>query len=71
MDELFQSGLELEEEVGEFRQLIQSYVTLSGNEVTALVFTLDRAMERLNAVVERHQEVLHKLLRSEKVSSKD
>jgi len=55
----FESGIELEVAFIELKTLVQSYVDLLGGEITPLVFTLDHAIDRFDAVLKAHLSVLH------------
>lgn len=55
----FESGIELEEAVIEFRSLVQSYLDLAGDTCPPLLFTLDKALDRVEGALTDHQKVLH------------
>ena len=58
-DKSFQSGLELEEVVIEYRALMQSFAELAGDALPAHLFTLDRGFQRIEEAVAKHQKTLH------------
>ena len=55
----FESGIQLEEAMIEFRALVQSYFDLAGETCPPLLFTLDRGFERVEQAMSAHQKVLH------------
>ena len=55
----FESGVELEEALIEFRALVQSYMDVAGESCPPLLFTLDRGFERVEKAMSAHQKVLH------------
>lgn len=57
----FDSGIEFETSFIEFKQLLLSYSDLLGEETTPLIFTLQRALERLESSLQTHQIVLAEL----------
>lgn len=58
--ESFKSGLELEEQFIEFKALVQSYDDVAGEETPPLIFTLERALDRLEAALTGHLSILHR-----------
>lgn len=58
--EAFKSGLALEEHFVEFKALVQSYDDIAGEETPPLIFTLERALDRLEAALTSHLSVLHR-----------
>lgn len=59
----FESGTELEVAFIELKTLVQSYVDLSGDEITSLVFTLDHAIDRFDVALKAHLSVLHEAVK--------
>lgn len=57
--ESFESGLELEDQFIEFKTLVQSYGDSAGKQTSPLIFTLERALDRLEAALTEHLRVLH------------
>jgi hypothetical protein len=58
----FESGIELEEALIEFRALVQSYMDVAGDSCPPLLFTLDRGFGRVEKAMSAHQKVLHTAL---------
>ncbi len=61
----FKSGIELEEAFIDFQQLVKSYYELSGEAVSPLIYTLDRATEKLGEALKDHQKILHACIQEE------
>lgn len=57
----FESGIQLEEAFIEFKNLIVSYSLLKP-EGDALIFTLERAIDRFELSLQSHQKILHEIL---------
>jgi hypothetical protein len=55
----FESGIELEEVMIEYRALVQSFIELAGESLPAHLFTLDRGFQRVEEAMTAHQKVLH------------
>lgn len=60
----FESGIELEEAMIEFRSLVQSYIELAGDSFPPMLFTLDRGFSRVEQAMSAHQKVLHTALQT-------
>ena len=55
---IFSSGLELEESFIELRILVKSYFEVSGEDVSALLHTIDRSVECVGEKLSAHQVIL-------------
>ena len=58
----FNSGIEFESSFIEFKTLVLSYSDLLGEEPNALIYTLERALERLESSLQKHQIVLAEIM---------
>ena len=58
----FNSGIEFESSFIEFKTLVLSYSDLLGEEPNALIYTLERALERLESSLQKHQIVLAEIV---------
>ena len=57
--EAFDSGCRLEDAFIELKMLVHSYVDTCGEEITPVLFTLEKGVERLEVALQLHQAVLH------------